>query len=160
MNTMPMAMRFRGQASVDLYLNNVDIDVADDLRRSVTRSIAEFEASQLEIEGELRGLVLHLRGELGQRPRVVRGSSRGELVQEGAERIEVRARRRRCVAASATRRRSGRHTPSCCSSIRPPDLPRSPHKDPHRSLLDFRSLDSQRQRREYHVHRVSISRKA
>ncbi len=42
-------------ASVDLYLNNVDIDLADDIRRSVTRSIAEFDAPQLGLLGELRG---------------------------------------------------------------------------------------------------------
>lgn len=44
-----------GQASVDLYLNNVDIDLADDIRRSVTRSVAEFDAPQLGLLGELHG---------------------------------------------------------------------------------------------------------
>jgi ABC-type multidrug transport system permease subunit len=44
-----------GTASVDLYLNNVDIDLADDLRRSVTRSVAEFDAPQLGLLGELHG---------------------------------------------------------------------------------------------------------
>src|SRR5207249_8763454 len=29
-------------AVVDLYLNNINIDIADDLRRAVTRSVAEF----------------------------------------------------------------------------------------------------------------------
>src|SRR6185436_12523773 len=42
-------------AKVDLYLNNVDIDLADDLRRSVTRSVAEFDAPQLGLLGELHG---------------------------------------------------------------------------------------------------------
>jgi ABC-2 type transport system permease protein len=42
-------------AAVDLYLNNVDIDLADDLRRSVTRSVAEFDAPQLSLLGELHG---------------------------------------------------------------------------------------------------------
>lgn len=44
-----------GDARVDLYLNNVDIDLADDLRRSVTRSVAEFDAPQLGLIGELHG---------------------------------------------------------------------------------------------------------
>jgi ABC-2 type transport system permease protein len=44
-----------GNAAVDLYLNNVDIDLADDLRRSVTRSVAEFDAPQLGLLGELHG---------------------------------------------------------------------------------------------------------
>jgi ABC-type multidrug transport system permease subunit len=42
-------------ATVDVYLNNVDIDLADDIRRSVTRSVAEFDASQLGLLGELTG---------------------------------------------------------------------------------------------------------
>jgi len=42
-------------AVVDLYLNNVDIDLADDIRRSVTRSVAEFDAPQLGLLGELHG---------------------------------------------------------------------------------------------------------
>lgn len=45
----------RGDAVVDLYLNNVDIDLADDIRRSVTRSVAEFDAPQLGLLGELHG---------------------------------------------------------------------------------------------------------
>ncbi len=45
----------RADAAVDLYLNNVDIDLADDLRRSVTRSVAEFDAPQLGLLGELHG---------------------------------------------------------------------------------------------------------
>jgi ABC-type multidrug transport system permease subunit len=45
----------QADASVDLYLNNVDIDLADDLRRSVTRSVAEFDAPQLGLLGELHG---------------------------------------------------------------------------------------------------------
>ena len=44
-----------GSASVDVYLNNVDIDLADDIRRSVTRSVAEFDAPQLGLLGELHG---------------------------------------------------------------------------------------------------------
>src|SRR6185436_10733981 len=42
-------------AKVDLYLNNVNIDLADDIRRSVTRSVAEFDAPQLGLLGELHG---------------------------------------------------------------------------------------------------------
>jgi ABC-2 type transport system permease protein len=42
-------------AVVDVYLNNVDIDLADDIRRSVTRSVAEFDAPQLGLLGELHG---------------------------------------------------------------------------------------------------------
>jgi ABC-2 type transport system permease protein len=45
----------RWDASVDLYLNNVNIDIADDLRRAVTRSVAEFDAPQLGLLGELHG---------------------------------------------------------------------------------------------------------
>ena len=45
-----------GAARVDLVLNNVvDMDLADDIRRSVTRSVAEFDAPQLGIVGELHG---------------------------------------------------------------------------------------------------------
>ncbi len=44
-----------GNAMVDLYLNNVDIDLSDDIRRSVTRSVAEFDAPQLGLLGELHG---------------------------------------------------------------------------------------------------------
>jgi len=44
-----------GEAAVDVYLNNVDIDLADDIRRSVTRSVAEFDAPQLGLLGELHG---------------------------------------------------------------------------------------------------------
>jgi ABC-2 type transport system permease protein len=39
-----------GQATVDLTLNNVDIDVADDIRRSVERSVAKFDAPQLSLD--------------------------------------------------------------------------------------------------------------
>ena len=42
-------------AVVDLYINNVNIDVADDLRRSVARSVAEFDAPQLGLLGEEEG---------------------------------------------------------------------------------------------------------
>jgi ABC-type multidrug transport system permease subunit len=45
----------RSDAAVDLYLNNVDIDLSDDIRRSVTRSVAEFDAPQLGLLGELHG---------------------------------------------------------------------------------------------------------
>ena len=44
-----------GNAAVDVYLNNVNIDLADDIRRSVTRSVAEFDAPQLGLLGELHG---------------------------------------------------------------------------------------------------------
>ena len=43
------------RAEVDLYLNNVDIDLADDIRRSVTRSVTEIDAPQLGLLGELHG---------------------------------------------------------------------------------------------------------
>lgn len=42
-------------ARVDLFLNNVDIDFSDDIRRTVTRSVSEFDAPQLGILGELHG---------------------------------------------------------------------------------------------------------
>jgi len=45
-----------GNGIVDLYLNNVDIDLSDDIRRSVTRSVAEFDAPQLGLLGELHGV--------------------------------------------------------------------------------------------------------
>lgn len=45
----------RWDASVDLYLNNINIDISDDLRRAVTRSVAEFDAPQLGLLGELHG---------------------------------------------------------------------------------------------------------
>ena len=45
----------RRNAAVHLYLNNVNIDISDDLRRSVTRSVAEFDAPQLGLLGELHG---------------------------------------------------------------------------------------------------------
>lgn len=44
-----------GHGAIDVYLNNVDIDLADDIRRSVTRSVAEFDAPQLGLLGELHG---------------------------------------------------------------------------------------------------------
>ena len=43
------------RAQVELLLNNVDLDFSDDIRRSVTRSVAEFDAPQLGIVGELHG---------------------------------------------------------------------------------------------------------
>jgi ABC-2 type transport system permease protein len=42
-------------ATLDLTLNNVDIDFADDIRRTVSRSVAEFDAPQLGIQGEIGG---------------------------------------------------------------------------------------------------------
>ena len=42
-------------ARVDLHLNNINIDISDDLRRAVTRSVAEFDAPQLGLLGELHG---------------------------------------------------------------------------------------------------------
>lgn len=45
----------RAEATVHLYLNNVNIDISDDLRRAVTRSVAEFDAPQLGLLGELHG---------------------------------------------------------------------------------------------------------
>jgi len=45
----------RSSAVVDLYLNNIDIDLADDIRRSVARTAAEFDAPQLGLLGELHG---------------------------------------------------------------------------------------------------------
>ena len=40
------------QATVDLTLNNIDIDFADDIRRSVDRSISQFDAPQLSLDEE------------------------------------------------------------------------------------------------------------
>lgn len=40
-------------ATVNLTLNNIDIDFSDDIRRAVERSAAEFDAPQLGIDGEL-----------------------------------------------------------------------------------------------------------
>lgn len=42
----------KGEASIDLTLNNVDIDFGDDLRRSVDRSVAQFDAPSLGAVGE------------------------------------------------------------------------------------------------------------
>src|SRR5207244_359536 len=39
-------------ATVKLLLNNMDIDFADDIRRSVDRSVAHFDAPALSLEGE------------------------------------------------------------------------------------------------------------
>jgi ABC-2 type transport system permease protein len=44
-----------GDARVILELNNVDIDVADDIRRATARSVAELDAPQLGLLGELHG---------------------------------------------------------------------------------------------------------
>ena len=41
-------------ARLDLFLNNIDIDFGDDLRRTVTRSAAEFDAPNLGVVGALR----------------------------------------------------------------------------------------------------------
>jgi ABC-2 type transport system permease protein len=43
----------RGTATVDLTLNNVDIDFGDDIRRAVARSVAQFDAPFLGFGGEL-----------------------------------------------------------------------------------------------------------
>jgi ABC-type multidrug transport system permease subunit len=43
-------------AHLELWLDNVvDVDLADDIRRAVTRTLAEFDAPQLGIVGELHG---------------------------------------------------------------------------------------------------------
>ena len=42
----------RDDANVDLELNNIDIDFADDIRRAVDRSVAQFDAPQLSLNGE------------------------------------------------------------------------------------------------------------
>lgn len=42
-------------AAVDVTINNVDIDFGDDIRRAVARSVAEFDAPQLGLQGELGG---------------------------------------------------------------------------------------------------------
>lgn len=41
------------RATVDLILNNVDLDFSDDIRRSVERSVGEFDAPQLSLDGQL-----------------------------------------------------------------------------------------------------------
>jgi ABC-2 type transport system permease protein len=52
----------RGHAVLDYTLNNVDIDFADDIRRSVDRTVAQFDAPQLgsSVEGRAgaKGLVV------------------------------------------------------------------------------------------------------
>ncbi len=51
-----------GRASLDLTLNNVDVDFGDDIRRAVDRSVAEFDAPQLGASllrtGAAQGLVV------------------------------------------------------------------------------------------------------
>jgi ABC-2 type transport system permease protein len=42
----------RGDATLDLTLNNVDIDFGDDIRRSIDRSVAQFDAPSLGAVGE------------------------------------------------------------------------------------------------------------
>ena len=43
-------------AQIELYLNNiVDVDLADDIRRALTRSLAELDAPQLGVLGERQG---------------------------------------------------------------------------------------------------------
>ncbi|HTT87943.1 MAG TPA: ABC transporter permease [Acidimicrobiales bacterium] len=49
----------RGTATVDLTLNNVDIDFGDDIRRAVARSVAQFDAPFLGFGGELAQGGLH-----------------------------------------------------------------------------------------------------
>ena len=44
---------YADNAQLDLTLNNVDIDFADDIRRAVDRSAAQFSAPQLGLAGEL-----------------------------------------------------------------------------------------------------------
>jgi ABC-2 type transport system permease protein len=45
-----------GRGEVDLYLNNVtDVDLGDDIRRALTRSLAEFDAPILGVVGERNG---------------------------------------------------------------------------------------------------------
>jgi ABC-2 type transport system permease protein len=44
-----------GKAKVELLLNNVDIDFSDDIRRSVDRSVAQFDAPGLKLEDEEEG---------------------------------------------------------------------------------------------------------
>lgn len=44
-----------GDGRVVLELNNVDIDVSDDIRRAAARSVAELDAPQLGLLGELHG---------------------------------------------------------------------------------------------------------
>lgn len=44
-----------GDARVVLELNNVNIDVADDIRRATARSVAELDSPQLGLLGELHG---------------------------------------------------------------------------------------------------------
>lgn len=39
-------------ATVNLQLNNIDIDFSDDIRRAVARSVAQFDAPQLGLDGE------------------------------------------------------------------------------------------------------------
>jgi ABC-2 type transport system permease protein len=50
----------RGRAVLHYTLNNVDIDVADDIRRSIDRSVAQFDAPQLGSSVEGRGGALGL----------------------------------------------------------------------------------------------------
>jgi ABC-type multidrug transport system permease subunit len=46
----------QASASIELYLNNVtDTDLADDIRREITRTLAELDAPQLGIAGERFG---------------------------------------------------------------------------------------------------------
>ena len=52
----------RGSATVDLTLNNVDIDFGDDIRRAVARSVAQFDAPFLGFGGELAQGGLQRRG--------------------------------------------------------------------------------------------------
>ena len=44
----------RGHAGIDYTLNNTDIDFSDDIRRSIDRSVAAFDAPQLgaSVEGK------------------------------------------------------------------------------------------------------------
>jgi len=42
----------QNSANVDLTINNIDIDFSDDIRRAVDRSVAQFDAPQLGLDGE------------------------------------------------------------------------------------------------------------
>ncbi len=47
-----------GDAHVDLLLNNIDVDFSDDLRRTVTRSVAQFDAPELGGEAGVKDSLL------------------------------------------------------------------------------------------------------
>lgn len=47
----------QNDATINLTVNNIDIDFSDDIRRAVERSAAEFDAPQLGLDGELNEAV-------------------------------------------------------------------------------------------------------